>query len=434
MPGDVRFRTTNSERARKVIDERSALFIVSLKGHCKDKQNVINFPPIFRNISFKTDRETIGDKMFEYLEKNNLPRNQKVRKLTQLLDTNDEFMTFNNYYLWFLIDTCDFVIDEIKELYVFEKHRAFNQFVEEFMTKRQEAKLRGDEASSDFFKNCMNGSYGYDIMNEENFSRSKILDKSKTFMNQMSPNFISTKKLKEETYNENGVIESDSLYQVQLLPKKYNCNTSIIQGFFTLDNAKFWYLNFIYNFMYKCLDMNRMHFIEGDTDSMYWAVSGNPEEDYQQGFKYVIKDEKFYNENVYKFFPSSFYSTDNSNPTFTNKLDKILFDKKLGGLAIEKQCESMIALAPKLYSCYTSKNCKVEIKAKGVSKSVVKELKFDDYNNIISKKEVKAGSSENLQLHQAIMSKIRLTKNFLTAAHTKYKVSDDFSTCLRLRI
>ncbi|KAA6358538.1 MAG: hypothetical protein EZS28_045935, partial [Streblomastix strix] len=41
-------------------------------------------------------------------------------------------------------------------------------------------------------------------------------------------------------------------------------------------------------------DMNRMHYICGDTDSMTWAISGNPEaeEGYRQKFKYVIKDQK----------------------------------------------------------------------------------------------------------------------------------------------
>jgi hypothetical protein len=180
------------------------------------------------------------------------------------------------------------------------------------MTKRQEAKLKEDKASDDFFKNCMNGSYGYDIMNEENFSKAKILDKPKTFMHQMAPNFISTKKIRDEP---------TELYQVQLLPRRYNCNTSIIQGFFTLDNTKFWYLNFIYNFLYKCIDTNKIHFIEGDTDSMYWAVAGNPNEDYRQGFKYVIRDEKFYNKHVYKFFPNDFYSTTNK-PTFPTKLEQ----------------------------------------------------------------------------------------------------------------
>jgi hypothetical protein len=78
--------------------------------------------------------------------------------------------------------------------------------------------------------------------------------------------------------------------------------------------------------MYKAIDMNKIHYIEGDTDSLYLGVSGKmtdvPKVDRLQEFRYVIKDEKFYNENVYKWFPSSTYSTDNSLPVFSDKLEK----------------------------------------------------------------------------------------------------------------
>jgi hypothetical protein len=75
---------------------------------------------------------------------------------------------------------------------------------------------------------------------------------------------------------------------------------------------------------------------------MYFAVAGNMNEDNSQGFKYVIKDEKFYNDNIYEFAPSSFYST-GDKPTFAFKLEQKQFDKKLLGLEIEKQCDNMIA-------------------------------------------------------------------------------------------
>ena len=55
--------------------------------------------------------------------------------------------------------------------------------------------------------------------------------------------------------------------------------------------------------MYRCLDMDRIHFIEGDTDSAYWAIAGDPNEDYHQQFKHVIRDDEFYNEHVYEWFP-----------------------------------------------------------------------------------------------------------------------------------
>jgi hypothetical protein len=173
--------------------------------------------------------------------------------------------------------------------------------------------------------------------------------------------------------------------------------------------------------------MNKLHFIEGDTDSMYWAVSGLGSE-----FKGVITDEKFYNRNIYKFAPSSFYSTNNSNPTFTNKLEQTRFDKKLGGLEIEKQCENMIALAPKMYTCFNSERT-LATKMKGV-KSKQNPLDKNDYVNTLTNRTVKTGSNTNLQLHNDQMSKINIQKNILTAVHTKYRVTEDFSTCIPLLI
>jgi hypothetical protein len=42
--------------------------------------------------------------------------------------------------------------------------------------------------------------------------------------------------------------------------------------------------------MYKCLDKNRFHFIEGDTDSMYFAVAGDINQPINQGFINIIID------------------------------------------------------------------------------------------------------------------------------------------------
>jgi hypothetical protein len=38
--------------------------------------------------------------------------------------------------------------------------------------------------------------------------------------------------------------------------------------------------------MYKAFDMDKMHFVEGDTDSMYWAISGKiNESEYEDNLK-----------------------------------------------------------------------------------------------------------------------------------------------------
>ncbi|KAA6381408.1 MAG: hypothetical protein EZS28_023065 [Streblomastix strix] len=79
--------------------------------------------------------------------------------------------------------------------------------------------------------------------------------------------------------------------------------------------------------------MNWMHYICCDTDLMTWAISGNPEvvEEYRQKFKYVMKDQKFYDEN---------------NPLFFGSYKQLL------GVSYEAEGSACIALAPKIHYIY----------------------------------------------------------------------------------
>jgi hypothetical protein len=150
-----------------------------------------------------------------------------------------------------------------------------------------------------------------------------------------------------------------------------------------------------------------MHFVEGDTDSAYWAVSGDTNDDYKQGFSHVIKDKNFYNEHVYDWLP---------NP------EKDIYDeKKLLGLAIENQDENCIALAPKCYCLFPNQNI---TKMKGVKKSLNK-MTTQDYQTAITKPII--GKNINLQMKNNVMSKIAIRKNALTGVHTKAIVLENHS-------
>jgi hypothetical protein len=258
------------------------------------------------------------------------------------------------------------------------------------------AKNKGKEQ---FCKTSLNGSCGYDGMNTEKYGRAKLMNKSQTFQAQIYDNFISTRKL------------NDDSYIVNYRPRCFRCDTCLQESYFTLDNAKFWYLNFVYNFMYKCLDMNKIHFIEGDTDSAYWAIAGSFKEDYTQGFKHVIKDKNFYNEHVYEWLPDP---------------EKDVYDeKKLLGLAIENQKENCVALAPKCYCLFNDKKDKNFIyKMKGVKKSL-NQFTADDYQEAL--KHPIIGNNINLQMKNNVMSKISIKKNALTASHTKAVVLSNHS-------
>jgi hypothetical protein len=50
--------------------------------------------------------------------------------------------------------------------------------------------------------------------------------------------------------------------------------------------------------------MTKIHFVEGNTDSMYIAVAGNPNDDCHQGFKHAIKNKEYYDKYGYKWFPN----------------------------------------------------------------------------------------------------------------------------------
>jgi hypothetical protein len=69
---------------------------------------------------------------------------------------------------------------------------------------------------------------------------------------------------------------------------------------------------------------------------------------------------------VYKWLPSDFYSSNSTNPKFDDVIEKMSFDKKLLGFAIEKQSQHMIALSPKMYTAFNDSST-LRLKLKGVS-------------------------------------------------------------------
>lgn len=380
---------------------KGQLFIAEIKGHIDEDyiNEFINFPPIFRNIDIKTDEQTIGSYMYNYMKSNELSVDNKERKLTQLLKI-DEYTAFSSYYLWFLIDRCHFIIDSIKSIQLYTKHMGFHNFVTTFMNERINAMKSHNKGKEQFCKTSLNGSYGYDGKNTEKYTKSVMKNRDQTFMAQLYPSFVSSRKL------------DNDCFMVTYNPKSFRCDTCLQEAFFTLDNAKYWYLNFIYNFMYRCLDMERIHYIEGDTDSAYWAIAGDPNNDYHQRFDHVIKDEEYYNEHVYEYFPDP---------------NKDIFDeKKLLGLAIEKEGENCIALAPKCYTIWNNDNTTKSLKLKGVSLKKNK-IVYPDYEKSLTKPV--SGININLQMNKNMMSKITIVKNALTASHTKMVVLPNQSCC-----
>jgi hypothetical protein len=223
----------------------------------------------------------------------------------------------------------------------------------------------------------------------------------------MRDDFRSTRKL------------ADDCYMLNIIPDTYGCYTCIQESVFTLDNAKYWYLNYYYGFINKALDMDTIHITTLDTDSIYFAVAGNPNKESNQGFEYVIKDKKFYDENVNLFLPNDELQKSD------NRLIKINDEMKLLGCAIEKHYDSMICLGPK---CYTGIINKDETKrVKGVSLKKNKNITFNSYLNVLDNKSIEVGIHTGFQMKDNKMTQIFMNKNALTCAHNKMYVFENHS-------
>ncbi|KAA6400894.1 MAG: hypothetical protein EZS28_003587 [Streblomastix strix] len=211
----------------------------------------------------------------------------------------------------------------------------------------------------------MNSSYGSDGMNTEKYHKVKIMNRKQTEIAIRSYAFMDEQKISENSYI------------VQMNPE-------------------------------LCSYMNRIHFIEGDSDSAYQAISGNPIEDFTQYFNAVINDRDFYNDNDKYFFP-------------TIKSD-VYYEKKILALAIERQGPSMIALAPKNYIIFKNYCDDSKIKLKGVNQKtnkITKDYIVDCINEgkITKCTNMRLGQ-KNHQMSQFSIEKNRITERYFISSNS----------------
>ncbi|KAA6396175.1 MAG: hypothetical protein EZS28_008297 [Streblomastix strix] len=158
--------------------------------------------------------------------------------------------------------------------------------------------------------------------------------------------------------------------------------------------------------------MDRVHFCNMDTDSMYLAIAGSQIEGYKQGLKYVIKDQLFYDLHYKEWLPWSDFT--------------VAEEKKLMGLTTESQEENIVCLAHKYYSLYNGNELNDDIvslvnQMKGVSKKKA-NLTTNDYIKCLNDGCNINVITNNLQIKMGVMSMISMEKSALTRIHNKMVV------------
>ncbi|KAA6382352.1 MAG: hypothetical protein EZS28_022121 [Streblomastix strix] len=414
--------TSNSskQKARDVImsddryTDKGQLFCVKIKGHIDEKHinSHINFAPIWRKLTYNNSIEQIGEFMYNKMKSQGLTVDKPTTKLTALLSTHNQFMCFTNYILWFLIDYCNFIIDDIDSIALFDKHLGFESFACTMMAKRQDAISQHNDTKSLYYKQILNSAFGGEGQNNAKFDKISFSNARQTSLKQLKLDHKATRKLTDTTYNPDGSLSSEAQYMISESPRQFKCNKPLQEAVFTLDNSKFWYLNFVYNFLYKCIDMDRVHFCNMDTDSMYLAIAGSQIEGYKQGLKYVIKDQLFYDQHYKKWLP-----WDNCT---------VAEEKKLMGITTESQGENIVCLAPKCYSLYNGNEQNDDIvslvnRMKGVSEKKA-NLSTNDYIKCLNDGCNINVTTNNLQMKMGVMSMISMEKSALTGIHNKMVV------------
>jgi hypothetical protein len=149
--------------------------------------------------------------------------------------------------------------------------------------------------------------------------------------------------MRNSEYKKLIVMDRNKVYMTQCFPnfRFYIVDTALQKALFTLDNTNFWYVKFVYDLIYKSINMRKVDFIEGNKAILYYVISRDQEKDCNQGFEHVIKKEAFYKENMYKWFP---------NPQLGTK-----YKKKLFGVSFKKEEFVIYAISPKCYILKRSK-------------------------------------------------------------------------------
>jgi hypothetical protein len=306
--------------------------------------------------------------MFDSMKQLRYPVNKKERKLCTLLSTHNEFMPFSSYYLWFLIDYCHFVVDEIRSLVLFGKHDSFNGFVSTFATERKKALANKDNARQKFCKLVMNGSCGFESLNCERYTKTRFYNSARTMSSHQYSNFRCTTPI------------TNDLFAVEIDPGVVSPKTPIQSAVFTLDNAKFWLLNFVYRYLSIRLDKDKYMILYTDTDSLYIAVA----------------DEE-------------------TEACLLGMTDWIPSEKELLKFQVETVSDNFLAVGPKSYTCWEAAGNKT-IKSKGVAECL---LDADDFVSVLTEGKAVIVNDSHLENRGGVIHEIDREKVGLSSIANK---------------
>ncbi|KAA6362697.1 MAG: hypothetical protein EZS28_041776, partial [Streblomastix strix] len=199
----------SKQKARDIImssdryTDKGQLFRVKIKGHIDEKHinSHINLAPIWRKLTYNNSVEQIGEFMYNKMKSQGLTVDKPTTKLTSLLSTHNQFMCFTSYILWFLIDYCNLIIDDIDSIALFDKHLGFESFACTMMSKRQDAISQHNDTKSLYYKQILNSAFGGEGQNNAKFDKISLNNARYASIKQLNQCHKATRKFSDHIYN-----------------------------------------------------------------------------------------------------------------------------------------------------------------------------------------------------------------------------------------
>jgi hypothetical protein len=359
-----------------------------------------DFQPLFLNKKVGTSAAEIGEYMHNFAETHKLPR-AKQRTLIASFKAK-KILLATPLAQWYL--SHGLIITRVFEIVQYRPIACFKTFVEKVTKHRREGDVHTDlKIIGETFKLIGNSCYGRFACCLENYDDVKIMDYPKANKVKEKPNFKS-------------VEEFEKCCEMTLKPDSIFMNLPIHLAHFTYQYAKLRMLEFFYDCVSHYLDSSDFQLCTMDTDSNYYAISGDCFDDLvipELKEEYLLDRENW--------FPS------NASP------EAFKYSSRIGGLfKLEFEANFILALNSKSYIAtgFPDEDGKIEIKTgqKGVNKW--NQLQKGDYQKVLDTKEPHSVVNRGFMRKNGSIHTYALTKNALTYLYKKRRVEPDGYTTL----
>jgi predicted NAD-dependent protein-ADP-ribosyltransferase YbiA (DUF1768 family) len=361
--------------------------------------------PLFCNV--EVGANDCGQFMKQHMVENKL--NLKPRRMLVGGMTARKILLASPLLAWYLQQGLE--VTKIYQVIEFVSKKCFKEFQESTTAARRMGDLHPNmKILGDSKKLLSNSSYG-----------GLLLRKEKHSLITYTSSENDTSRIVNSKYFRNLIPLHNNIMEVESGKKKIVCDLPSYLAFFVLQYAKLALLKFYYQVLDKYIDRSDFEMLEIDTDSIYFAHTGNNLID-------IIKP------HLKQEFRNKIYNNCSDQVEVTPENDFFLarqccekhlaFDNRTPGLCkIEAEGVKMICLSSKTYFLKTDQH-NFKLSAKGVNKSLLGNC-LDKFDSVLNTQKSQSSINRGFRVHNHEMHTYEMSKNAFMFLYMKRRVHED---------